>query len=250
MDSKSRIQAWPFLVSRNKTVDYRTVVAPDFMIDARAAGLLANKTSGDLSERPRNKLIDTSLGLLTLAYRVVPATEQGMAYLDEYGRPILWIEGVVLKGDFSGHAIPLETLQKIHTNLVRDYQEFWNIAHPIVKRSSAMDLSLENSNIMSDDSSSHRSEPDERTKARLGQLLEQKLQLEKELLDAEQQYSKGMKYVYVGIVLVPLLGLGLVPIFWGRSIAHNNRERQGSLSRQIQDVNDEIFRLRQSAHLV
>jgi hypothetical protein len=47
--SMSEIQAWRFLVSRNQFLDYRTVVAPDFMCQANIASLLAKAAEGDLT---------------------------------------------------------------------------------------------------------------------------------------------------------------------------------------------------------
>ena len=41
------IQAWRFLVSRNQFLDYRTVVAPDFMCQVNIASVLAKAAEGD-----------------------------------------------------------------------------------------------------------------------------------------------------------------------------------------------------------
>ena len=44
------IEAWPFLVSRNRYLDYRTVVAPKFICEAGISNLLARVADGDLTQ--------------------------------------------------------------------------------------------------------------------------------------------------------------------------------------------------------
>jgi hypothetical protein len=44
-----QIQVYPFLVSRNRTLDYRTVVAPRFMCDNGVAHELARAAGGSLT---------------------------------------------------------------------------------------------------------------------------------------------------------------------------------------------------------
>lgn len=245
MESKTvltayELQAWPFLVSRNKTIDYRTVVAPDFMVDTKTAGLIANKVSSDLTKEPRYKLIDAPLGLLTLVYRVIPATDQDEPRLDDFGRPILWIEGLVLKGDFTDYAIPSEIFQVVHIGLEKDYQEFWSsTTSSVVKRSGMIDLSLEKTG------TTPPRESDD-YQAQLRALLREKRQLESELQGAEQEYNKGMRYICVGIALIPLLGLGLVPVFIGRSITTSSQERQEDLRLQIHNLDERTTRLHQA----
>ena len=120
------IRAWPFLVSRNKSLGYQTIVAPDFMVDAKMAGLLAKEAGGSLTKSPRYcELRKTKVGTITLAYRVIRATDGDKVFRDDVGRPILWIEGVVLKDLRNKTIITDQTLQEAHHRVIDTYQEFW-----------------------------------------------------------------------------------------------------------------------------
>jgi hypothetical protein len=44
------IQAWTFLISRNQSIDYKTVVAPDFISQAKIRSLLAKVSDDDFTE--------------------------------------------------------------------------------------------------------------------------------------------------------------------------------------------------------
>src|SRR5271157_4253069 len=92
---------WTFLLSCNKSVDYQPVVAPNFMVDAKISGMLLRWISidNDLTGKLRHTLVSQSgLGKLTIMYRVVLAKNEKTQYHDGVGRPILWVEGVVVKG--------------------------------------------------------------------------------------------------------------------------------------------------------
>ncbi|NEQ12001.1 MAG: WD40 repeat domain-containing protein, partial [Moorea sp. SIO4E2] len=102
------INAWPFLVSRNRYLDYRTVVAPDFICDAKIANLLARVTDGDLTEPGKGfirQIAGTEAGDFTIVFRIIQATEKDLnskegddILKDEFGRKIYLIEGVVIQG--------------------------------------------------------------------------------------------------------------------------------------------------------
>lgn len=97
----SEIQAWRFLVSRNQFLDYRTVVAPDFMCQVNIASLLAKTAEGDpISEDLAyyREIHGSKSGDLTIIYRVreaqwewvspQPAIPSEMTLLELKGSPL------------------------------------------------------------------------------------------------------------------------------------------------------------------
>lgn len=68
------IEVWPFLVSRNPIIDYRTVVAPDFICKAGIAKLLARVAEGDLTQPGfaiRREILGSKEGNFTVVFRVI-----------------------------------------------------------------------------------------------------------------------------------------------------------------------------------
>lgn len=135
----SEIQVWRFLVSRNQYLDYRTVVAPDFMCQANIASLLAKTAEGD----PTNddcayyrEIHGSKVGDLTIIYRVSEAqsryinTETEGVLKDSFGREIYFIEGVVVKGIQASLSITMENLEFNHPQLVDNYCNFWEWVSP------------------------------------------------------------------------------------------------------------------------
>jgi len=77
------IEAWPFLVSRNKKFGYRTVVAPQFLYDQKASNLLAETAGGDLTDQGcalYRKIYGSKVGDLTLVFRVVRAENSHIGF--------------------------------------------------------------------------------------------------------------------------------------------------------------------------
>jgi len=121
-------QMWPFLVSCNKLLDYQPVIAPDFMVDAKMSGILVRWTpvNEDLAGSLRQKSISKSkLGPITVIYRTVLAKNGNTQYRDGVGRPILWIEGVVIKGFAQKNEIPINVLEQVFESVEKEYQAFW-----------------------------------------------------------------------------------------------------------------------------
>jgi WD40 repeat protein len=135
----SEIQAWRFLVSRNQFLDYRTVVAPDFMCQANIASLLAKTAEGEPTSDDcayYREIHGSKSGDLTIIYRVseaqardINAETQGVIK-DSFGREIYFIEGVVVKGIQTSLPITIENLEFTHQQLVNDYREFWEWVSP------------------------------------------------------------------------------------------------------------------------
>jgi len=133
------IEAWSFLVSCNLYIDYRTVIAPDFICDADVAFFLT-QAAGENITKPGTALYrevyHSIAGQLTLIFRVIPATAEntglpGNGVLkDTFGRGIDLIEGVVLKGIRPDVYISEATLGEIHEQVIARYRKFWDTDTP------------------------------------------------------------------------------------------------------------------------
>lgn len=133
------IDAWPFLVSCNKYLEYRTIVAPSFMCEARTSSILAKAAEGDLTEPGTalyREIHNSKVGNLTLVFRVVEATAsatgiEGNGVLkDSFGREIYLIEGVLLRELMSDFVVTHEEFEVVHKQLVNYYREFWDCTTP------------------------------------------------------------------------------------------------------------------------
>jgi hypothetical protein len=139
------IQAWGFLVSRNQYLDYRTVVAPNFMCQSGTSSVLAKAAGGELTQKGSalyRKIDHPKLGSLTLVFRVIEATVQdtGIAgngiLKDSFGREIRLIEGIVLKEIMPDVVVTEDiivtegNLEEIHKQLVKHYYDFWDYSTP------------------------------------------------------------------------------------------------------------------------
>ncbi|MGD1700470.1 hypothetical protein [Dapis sp. BLCC M229] len=150
------IEVWPFLVSRNRYLDYRTVVAPDFICEAKTGNLLARVTTGDLTEPGKGfirQIFGSKVGDFTIVYRILKATQKDLnsqvgdeILKDQFGREILLIEGVVIQEIKSKEAVFIsqKNIEEIHQKLIEGYTEFWehrdpNPAIPSDKLSLSMD---------------------------------------------------------------------------------------------------------------
>lgn len=138
-----RIETWPFLVSRNRDLDYRTVVAPDFICAAKASNLLARVAEGDLTEEGKlffRQIYETKAGDFAIVFQVLNATEKCLnpqqktdgVLKDTFGREIYLIEGLVVKGIGSKKDFSITDLQmdEVHSLLMNSYQQFWYDTEP------------------------------------------------------------------------------------------------------------------------
>jgi hypothetical protein len=133
------IQAWGFLVSRNQYLDYRTVVAPSFMCQARAFSILAKAAEGDLTEKGSalyREIHNSKVGDLTLVFRVIEATAENTGIAgngvlkDSFGREIYLIEGIVLRELMPDIIVTQENMEEVHKQLVKFYYDFWDCTTP------------------------------------------------------------------------------------------------------------------------
>jgi len=128
-------EVWGFLVSRNQFIDYRTVVAPEFICEKAATGILARAAEGDLTEPGLayyREVHSSRVGDLTLVFRVIEATSENTGIegngtlKDSFGREIHLIEGIVAKGIVPEIFVTQETLNEVHAQLIEHYKEFWS----------------------------------------------------------------------------------------------------------------------------
>lgn len=124
----NKIPGWPFLISRNRTLDYTVVVAPVFLIQAGQAYLLRDWIRSQSNQKIYiNKIDHPEFGVLSIVFRRVNATDEaGNLKKDEVGRPISWIDGLVFQEDLDGYGIDEELFKEGYPTLYKAYQLFWD----------------------------------------------------------------------------------------------------------------------------
>jgi|SRR5215213_3714077 len=146
-------EAWPFLISRNKYIDYGVIEAPSFVIESAVSERLIDITMGDTmgdKTEPGKALLrtvrDENGEELTLVFRVARAQLDGQNLMDGHSRPILWVIGFFLKGSARDISVTEEDFQKVHGSVIEDYRKFWDqTEHLSITSSKVLDLPLDNS---------------------------------------------------------------------------------------------------------
>ncbi|MEA5592842.1 hypothetical protein [Rivularia sp. UHCC 0363] len=145
------IKAWPFLVTRNQSIDYKTVVAPDFVSLANIRSLLNKASDDDLCEPGKvyiRWIKGSKAGDFTIVFRATKARkgnigESGNDVLkDPFGREIDVIEGLVFReqpDEILGKIKQIH-LQQALKELKEKYIEFWN--EDKISDSNAYDIDL------------------------------------------------------------------------------------------------------------
>lgn len=130
-------EAWTFLVSRNRYLDYRTVVAPNFILGTTT--FLARAVGGDLSKTDQanyREIHNSKDGDIALIFRVIEATggdigEEEIATLkDSFGRTISLIEGIAIRGKHQHILVNQEIFDRVHMEAIDHYRTFWNQVTP------------------------------------------------------------------------------------------------------------------------
>lgn len=121
---------WPFLITRNKSLGYQLVVAPDFLVKAKMTGVLLYVTEGSLSEESeiysRQVIDDQNDKTMTIVYRVTNATDDnGKLLLDGFGRSINQTIGFVQPEQITSSTIPMSILEQVFHTLQEPMQQFW-----------------------------------------------------------------------------------------------------------------------------
>lgn len=124
------LEAWPFLVSRNKQMGYRPVVAPDFLVNAKSTSVLSDAAGGDITKPGYlmyRQIHNTKEGDLTIIFRVTDAIDDNDLLRDSFGRPITWITGFVFRGRLEQIAIGAKDFEKVYGLVSSSFQEFWRV---------------------------------------------------------------------------------------------------------------------------
>lgn len=130
----NNLDCWPFLVSANRYLDYRTIVAPDFMCEVGDASILANTAGGDVTAEDvafYREIHKSKVGKFTIVFRVIETTLEDMGIAgsgvlkDKQGREILLFEGIVIKGLLPDVIVTKDTIEMAHGMIIQPYREFW-----------------------------------------------------------------------------------------------------------------------------
>ena len=79
---------------------------------------------------------------------------------------------------------------------------------------------------------------------KLQDMQDQKSKLEKKLEEANKQYKGGLWGILIGILLLPLYGLGLIFLVAGILAVLTNRGKRSRLQKEIKKVDNNIQLLR------
>src|SRR5437660_3201509 len=144
------IEAWPFLVGRNRNLGYMPIVSPPFLSERGLSMLLAEAAGGDESgpgDATYRESRGSEGGDISLIFRVVRAKARDYdlggdeALKDRGGRSIRLIEGFVVRGRKKTLQITHGDLQMAH-NLVKEaYRKFWD-ADDTFKEIASLPVSL------------------------------------------------------------------------------------------------------------
>jgi len=128
------LKSWCFLVSRNPYLDYRTVVAPNFICEAGIGNILARVTEGDITEQGTafyREILYSKAAEFTIIYRIIEATAENTGIdgngclKDSVGREISLIEGLVFQGLLPNIVVTEQNLEAAHQQVISYYREFW-----------------------------------------------------------------------------------------------------------------------------
>lgn len=195
----SSIQAWPFIVARNATLDWRPILAPPFLIEAQADYLLVTEIPGPGPELTKPGVIvvrSAQAGPVTIVYSRTPATSELLGRLpaeplvDGFGRPLHVVEGLVLRGDLSTLPRGLQPLlDRVRAETLRLMPPFWDEEDEAAKPAPSQPLSIDT------DSQPPAAQPHD-----------------------EQQAQKATARIVFPLLLVAL-GIGVAAWWWWRSRA-------------------------------
>ncbi len=138
----NNLDCWPFLVSANRDLDYRTIVAPDFMCEVGDANTLANTAGGKLTGENvafYREIHKSKVGKFTIVFRVIETTLEDMGIegsgvlKDSFGREIRLTEGIVIKGLLPDVIVTKDAIEMAHGMIIQPYYPQYVLAyHKIV----------------------------------------------------------------------------------------------------------------------
>src|SRR6516162_11648312 len=123
---------WPFLVTRGRSVPYRIVLAPQFLIESDRTALLIRATgeSGGAEKGIfKREVNDSRTGKFVVIFRIVPAVpalvgQQGDILKDDRSRAIHLTEGIVTAKP--GMMISESIFERVHLAVVGAFRAFWD----------------------------------------------------------------------------------------------------------------------------
>lgn len=209
----TRFKAWPFLVSRNRTSGYKVVVAPNFMVESGQSNLLANLVVGEPTQKPVYREVNLpTLGSMSIVYRVVYARGNQALLDDEFGRPILWIEGLVFREKVGNYDITEQLLDKARLQTNNAFQEFWNSDEFATKASEGIEIHLQQATVsapiqkieqpIDETHSGWTTDSKDNLRYRYTELIQERE-------GADRNYKIGLVCSLISIPLIPLFGVGL-----------------------------------------
>ena len=136
----SQLEVWPFLISRNQTLDYRPILVPDFLKENSTIIQRAAKLDHHSNSMRSIEVCDDKYGSLIFSYRSITAERNDEVLLDASSRQIYRIEGFV----FRGNQLDQEEIDEILGNdklfsqakleIDKAFENFWNQKAPNMAR--------------------------------------------------------------------------------------------------------------------
>lgn len=138
--ARRSLEAWPFAVARNRSLDWRPIVAPDFLVRADRQYVLLRGMTLDSADgtavwsAPARVVDDAELGAMTVVSRarVMTRAELGgdgrTPLVDSSGREVSVVEGFVVRGRHPDLAAQVSGPGPARTASTNEYfRAFWPI---------------------------------------------------------------------------------------------------------------------------
>jgi hypothetical protein len=129
------MNGWAFLVAHGRRKGYRTVLAPDFLVEHNLHGLLSEYAvvdSSDASGRHAAEITNDEVGHLSLTFRAERLSSRDLyestvtdadLVLDEYGRPLRFLYGIVAQHE-PPNGIDEHDLRRVRAEALTSYRLF------------------------------------------------------------------------------------------------------------------------------
>jgi cell division protein FtsB len=237
------LKAWPFLVGKNRQTGYRPVVIPDILYAANVPGQLDRFRSNQVHSTPICKVVDMKrIGPVTAIYRVTHLTgADGSVYTDLQNRPIIWSEGILIRGNYPELELPAEVFRLVHQQLDAHAEEFYLNDHDVLSfTSKAFEIELAGEDI---------EETIRKLERVLAELRKQEKSLVNHITDLNRRARTGKTVTYVGIPLILIIvGLVVIPVglYLSKSADNERKDPEADLEtlrEQIQQIEEAIHQL-------
>lgn len=214
------------------------------MVESGQCRSLVNLVVGEPTQKPVYREVNLlTLGSISIVYRVVYASDNKSLLKDEFGRPILWIEGLVFKEKVGDYDITEQLLDKARMQTKNAFQEFWNSDEFATKASEDIEINLQRAAV----SAPIRKMEEPNNETLLGWTTDSKdnlryryAELRQEHKSADQNYKIGLVCALVGIPLIPVFGVGLALIPVGGVVAILNYQKRARLDEQIKIIEKKL----------